>query len=45
MGFLAFGHGLKEDINPCESLTEPYPAGVTATQDSQVWRGRKIQLI
>lgn len=33
MGFLAFGHGLKEDINPSESLTEPYPAGVTAIQD------------
>lgn len=45
MGFLAFGHGLKEDINPSESLTEPYPASVTDIQDSQVQRGRKIQLI
>lgn len=34
MGFLAFGHRLKEDINPFESLTESYPAGVTAILDS-----------
>lgn len=36
MGFLALGHGLKEDVNPSESLTEPYPASVTDIQDSQV---------
>lgn len=36
MRFLEFGHELEEDINPSESLTEPYPAGATAIQDSQV---------
>lgn len=37
MGFLlAFGYGLKGHINPPESLTVLYPAGIMTIQDGQI---------